>query len=76
MTKIRFGIDIDGTVTRPDTLLPYLNRDYFRWRFCSPRYSLPQYRRFAFLIFFRKAGRFCFLALRYPLKKGIRGLCL
>ena len=28
MIKIRFGIDIDGTVTRPDTLLPYLNKDF------------------------------------------------
>lgn len=28
MTKIKFGIDIDGTVTRPDTLLPYLNKDF------------------------------------------------
>ncbi|MEH6941241.1 5' nucleotidase, NT5C type [Bacillus sp. JJ722] len=28
MTKIRFGIDIDGTITRPDTFLPFLNKDF------------------------------------------------
>jgi len=28
MTKRRFGIDIDGTVTRPDTILPFLNKDF------------------------------------------------
>ncbi|QBK26256.1 hypothetical protein [Ureibacillus thermophilus] len=26
--KPRFGIDIDGTVTTPDTLLPYINKQY------------------------------------------------
>jgi uncharacterized protein len=26
--KKRFGIDIDGTVTRPDTFVPYLNRAF------------------------------------------------
>ena len=28
MTKIRFGVDIDGTITRPDTILPYINKDF------------------------------------------------
>ncbi len=28
MTKRRFGIDIDGTITKPDTILPYINRDF------------------------------------------------
>lgn len=28
MTKRRFGIDIDGTITRPDTILPYINKDF------------------------------------------------
>ncbi|MFJ7679323.1 hypothetical protein ACQKL6_15975 [Peribacillus sp. NPDC097197] len=26
--KKRFGIDIDGTITRPDTLVPYLNKAF------------------------------------------------
>lgn len=28
MPKIRFGIDIDGTITRPDTIIPFLNKDF------------------------------------------------
>lgn len=28
MSKIKFGIDIDGTITRPDTLLPFINKDF------------------------------------------------
>ena len=28
MTKRRFGIDIDGTITKPDTILPYINKDF------------------------------------------------
>ena len=28
MNKKRFGIDIDGTITRPDTILPYINKDF------------------------------------------------
>ncbi|MBD3107604.1 hypothetical protein IEO70_04425 [Bacillus sp. AGMB 02131] len=28
MSKKRFGIDIDGTITRPDTILPYINKDF------------------------------------------------
>lgn len=28
MKKPRFGIDIDGTVTTPDTLIPYINKQY------------------------------------------------
>ncbi len=28
MKKLRFGIDIDGTVTRPDTFVPYLNESF------------------------------------------------
>lgn len=28
MSKLRFGIDIDGTVTTPDTLLPHINQAY------------------------------------------------
>lgn len=28
MSKIKFGIDIDGTITRPDTFIPYLNKDF------------------------------------------------
>jgi uncharacterized HAD superfamily protein len=26
--KKRFGIDIDGTITRPDTLIPYINKSF------------------------------------------------
>ena len=26
--KMRFGIDIDGTITRPDTMVPYLNKAF------------------------------------------------
>lgn len=26
--KKKFGIDIDGTITRPDTIVPYLNTDF------------------------------------------------
>ena len=28
MGKYRFGIDIDGTITNPDTFLPYLNKHF------------------------------------------------
>ena len=28
MGKKRFGIDIDGTITRPDAILPYINKDF------------------------------------------------
>ncbi|MCM3215360.1 hypothetical protein M3612_12735 [Niallia taxi] len=28
MKKLRFGIDIDGTVTSPDTFVPYLNESF------------------------------------------------
>lgn len=28
MKRIKFGIDIDGTITKPDTLLPFLNKDF------------------------------------------------
>ncbi|WP_050615789.1 5' nucleotidase, NT5C type [Bacillus testis] len=27
-TKIHFGVDIDGTVTRPDSIIPFLNKDF------------------------------------------------
>ncbi len=28
LRKIKFGIDIDGTITRPDTIIPFLNKDF------------------------------------------------
>ncbi|MFS0780898.1 hypothetical protein [Bacillus sp. 1P06AnD] len=28
LKHLRFGIDIDGTVTRPDSIIPYLNKDF------------------------------------------------
>lgn len=28
MNRKRFGIDIDGTITRPDSILPFLNKDF------------------------------------------------
>lgn len=28
MKKLKFGIDIDGTVTKPDSIVPFLNKDF------------------------------------------------